>query len=100
MGTEYRRGRPFYYRKHWRDGRCVSEYVGAGPTFALLGQFDAAQRQQAAAERAAWKAERQRMEAEDRAVAELFDRVQLLADAAMVAAGYHRHNRQWRRRRG
>ena len=40
------------------------------------------------------------MEAEDRAVATMFDRIEDLAAAALVAAGFHRHKRQWRRRRG
>jgi hypothetical protein len=32
-------------------------------------------------------------------VAECFDRVQDAADAAMVAAGFHKHKGQWRRKR-
>jgi hypothetical protein len=36
---------------------------------------------------------------EERAVAEWFDGVQAVADAAMLAAGYHKHKGQWRRKR-
>ena len=40
MGTEWRRGRPYYYRKVRRGGRVVSQYVGRGPLAELLGTLD------------------------------------------------------------
>src|SRR5262249_1558855 len=43
--------------------------------------------------------ERERSDAEERAVADWFDGVQAVADAAMIAAGFHKHRGQWRRRR-
>ena len=36
---------------------------------------------------------------EERALAEWFDDVQAVADAAMAEAGFHKHKGQWRRKR-
>ena len=45
------------------------------------------------------KRAREEYDAEDRAVSDWFDDVQAVADAAMIAAGFHKHKRQWRRKR-
>ena len=45
------------------------------------------------------RVEREEAAAEERAIAEWFDSVQAVADAAMVAAGFHKHKGQWRRKR-
>jgi hypothetical protein len=59
----------------------------------------AADRQEREAERRERRAEREESDAEERAISDWFDGVQAVADAAMVAAGYHKHKGQWRRRR-
>ena len=51
------------------------------------------------AERNKRQAEREEIRAEEKAVAEWFDDVQAVADAAMIAAGFHKHKGQWRRKR-
>jgi hypothetical protein len=99
MALVYRDGRPYYYKSVRRRGRVTSEYQGAGEAAVLMARLDAADRRRDEDRREDWKAEVERMEAEERANAEMFDRVQSLADAALVAAGFHRHKRQWRRRR-
>jgi hypothetical protein len=40
-----------------------------------------------------------KFETAEKALAEWFDDVQAVADAAMIAAGFHKHNGQWRRKR-
>jgi len=45
------------------------------------------------------RAGREEFEAEEKAVAKRLDGVQAVADAAMVAAGFHKHKGQWRRKR-
>ena len=37
--------------------------------------------------------------AEDREVADWFERMESLADGALLATGFHKHRGQWRRRR-
>jgi hypothetical protein len=38
-------------------------------------------------------------DADEKAAAEWFDGIQAAADAAMIAAGFHKHKGQWPRRR-
>ncbi len=100
MALVYRGGRPYLYRSIRRGGRVTSEYVASGESAVLIHRLEAADRQRAEDRSEEWKAEVRRMEAEDREVAEWFARVEAVADAAMMAAGYHKHHRgEWRRRR-
>jgi cob(I)alamin adenosyltransferase len=97
MGWE----RGYYYRARKEGGRVVRQYVGKGTLAELAAETDAFERQRREAERAAWRAERAELEALDAPLAELNHLADLLARAALVAAGYRQHNRgEWRRRRG
>ena len=100
MGIEYRRGRPYLYHKVRRGGRVVSEYVGGGLLALAAAERDGDARAERAEAAAAWRAERERMEAEDRAASDYFDRVEAQVREMLEAAGYHRPKRQWRKRRG
>jgi hypothetical protein len=94
-------GRPYYYRSKREGGRVVTEYVGTGEVARLLSQLDTIDRDEREAERQAERAERERYDAEDRAVAAWCEDVEAVARAALGAAGYHRHKRgEWRKRRG
>ncbi|MFO0888004.1 MAG: hypothetical protein U0790_02535 [Isosphaeraceae bacterium] len=64
-----------------------------------MAELDAIDRIDRAAEREAERGEREEAEAEEKAVAGWFDEVQAAADAAMAAAGFHKHRGQWRRKR-
>ena len=100
MGWKQINGRSYYYRSVREGGRVRSEYVGAGETASLIAQLDAIDRDERAVERQEWMAERDQADAEDREFAEWFDEIEAVADAAMFAAGYHKHHRgEWRRRR-
>ena len=61
--------------------------------------MDAEERAEREAEREAVRAEREEADAEEQVVSEWFDGVQAVADAAMIAAGFHKHKGQWRRKR-
>ncbi len=99
MAMEQRNGRPYYYRKMRIGGRVHSVYAGSGDLATLWALMDAEKREEQSAEREAMKAEEDREREEERGVADWFDRVEAAADAAMFAAGFHRHKGQWRRRR-
>lgn len=100
MAIESRRGRPYYYRKARRGGRVVSEYVGGGALGALAARLDRGLRDRKVADGAAWRAERSRLDALDRAVVDHGRRIEALAGEALLAAGYRRHHRgAWRKRR-
>jgi hypothetical protein len=99
MGIEYRRGRPYFYRKARRGGRVVSEYAGGeiAECLAMLAEADRVARQ-GDAERS--RAELRRLEDEERAFAADFDRVETQARAMLESAGYHRPKGRWRKRHG
>ena len=99
MGWETRGNGRYYYRKTRRGGRVRSEYLGAGLVAELRAEADDLSRQRRQLEDEARRAE---VDAERRTAATLaeVDRmVQDLTAAALIAAGYHAHRRQWRRQR-
>ena len=91
--------RGYYYRVRKLGGRVVREYVGTGRVAELAAQLDAIERETREAEAAAWRAEKARLEALDADVDALIGVTDLAATAALLAAGYHQHKRQWRRKR-
>ena len=100
MGIEYRRGRPYFYRKVRRGGRVVSEYAGGGAIaecLAMLAETDRNERERDA-ERS--RIERKHLEDEERAYADDFDRVEAQARALLESAGYHQPKGRWRKRHG
>src|SRR5512135_2036632 len=99
MGWKQINGRKYYYKSERVGGRIKSTYYGSGELASLVAILDAEAREEREAKRRRQRAERKRAEAEERAVAEWFDEVQAVADAAMVAAGFHKHRGQWRRKR-
>jgi hypothetical protein len=99
VGWKYINGHGYYYRCEREGGRVETTYLGGGERGLVAELLDAEERAEQEAERESARVEREQAEAEERAVAEWFDGVQAVADAAMVAAGYHRHKGQWRRRR-
>jgi hypothetical protein len=99
MGWKRINGREYYYRCEREAGRVTTTYVGAGDLGRLSEMLDAELRAEREAEREAARAEREAADAEERAVAEWFDVVQGVADATLIAAGFHKHKGQWRRRR-
>jgi hypothetical protein len=91
----------YYTRSKRVDGRVVREYLGTGRVAELAAQLDALERgkrQLAAQAQRGEKAERAALAAECKTLTETAD---LVACAALLAAGYHQHKRgEWRKRRG
>src|ERR1700756_266784 len=92
--------RRYYYRNKWAAGRPPRRYGGAGAAAELAPAADDLRRLEhaiAARERQAEQARYREAEAPLRRLCGLTD---LLARAALVAAGYRQHDRgAWRRRR-
>ena len=98
MGWE--RGR-YYTRSRKVDGRVVREYIGSGYDAELIARLEALRREEREEERAARQAERAELNALDAPLDRLFQETELLARAALVAAGFRQHKRgEWRKRRG
>ncbi|CAA9461118.1 MAG: hypothetical protein AVDCRST_MAG28-3290 [uncultured Rubrobacteraceae bacterium] len=101
MSWEQREGGGRYYtRSHREGGRIVREYVGTGPIAELVALQDEAERKRREEEARVWREEREDLDALDAQARELDDLAELLAHAALLAAGYRRHNRgEWRKPR-
>jgi hypothetical protein len=95
MGWKTINGHRYFYKSERQGGRAKTTYVGAGESGLLMALLQAEDR----AEREKRRAEREESDAEEQAVSEWFDGVQVVADAAMVASGFHKHKGQWRRKR-
>ena len=94
------RGGSYYTRSHKVAGRVVREYVGTGPLAELAAELDAEERRQRQEQRQVWREELERMEALEGSIEELCEASEVLARAALVVAGYRRHNRgEWRKKR-
>lgn len=95
------RGALYYTRSRKVDGRVLREYVGTGPLAEIAAQMDEEERQRREDEAAAWREERERLEALEGPLEELCEAAELLARAALVIGGYRQHNRgEWRKKRG
>ncbi|MEX1027963.1 MAG: hypothetical protein WD049_08160 [Candidatus Paceibacterota bacterium] len=89
----------YYTRSRKVNGRVVREYIGGGEVGALVAQMDAIERERREFERECWRLEKEEMEAFDASVGKVCQMADIIAKAAMVAAGFHRHRGEWRRRR-
>jgi hypothetical protein len=99
VAWERRGSNLYYYQSERVDGRVRKKYVGAGEVAQAIAHADETIRRSRAAQ-----SERGRVELEEArtlvsAGEELCEAADILAVAELVAAGYHRHKGQWRRRR-
>ena len=100
MALETREHGTYFYRKHWRGGRCISEYVGSGLVAQLSAAYDERDRDQKSKERQAAREQERVEEAADAEIDGLRELVEAYVSARLLADGYHRHHRGgWRLRR-
>jgi hypothetical protein len=92
-------GRRYFYQSRREGGRFKTTYYGSGESAEAIALILAAEREEREIERMERQAEREEADAEEWAIADWFDGVQAVADAAMLAAGFHKHKGQWRRKR-
>ena len=94
------RGGLYYTRSRKQGARVIREYVGGGNLGELAARADAEERQRREREEAAWKAERESLEALSALVEELCEDTETITRAVLVASGFRRHNRgEWRKSR-
>ena len=99
MAWEERKVNRYYYRKE-RDGdRVRSVYVGNDEVAAVIADVETADKERRKGLRAIERGDREEQQAIDKQIDEVISLARLLADAAMIEAGYHRHKGQWRKRR-
>jgi hypothetical protein len=96
MGWE----RGYYYRACKVNGRVVRQYVGRGPAAELAAQLDVQERDRRQRAARALRREKRDLDALDADLKALTETADLLACAALLAAGFHQHKRgEWRQRR-
>jgi hypothetical protein len=99
MPWEQRGGKRYYYRTERRAGRAARRYVGSGDVAELAAAADELRRLQRAAAKRRCQEQRQRLLEAEAPLLELCFLADGLARAALLAAGYHQHDRgAWRRR--
>ena len=100
MGWENReRGGPYYTRSRREGGRVVREFVGGGLAGRLASEAARIDRERREVRALAEKREREKLEALAAPVLELSEAAEILAQAHLIAAGFHRHKGEWRRAR-
>ena len=100
MAWERRGDRLYYYRSERENGRVRKRYVGRGEVAELVAHADETRWAVRERRRQDERAEVERARELSEAGAELDAAAEVLARAEMVAAGYHNHKGEWRRRRG
>lgn len=96
-----REGEGHYYTRSKRvGGRVVREYVGTGEEAALIAQLDAMERLERKQAQAILKAERDSDRVQETALVDYYKAVDEVLTESLLAAGYHKHKGQWRRKCG
>jgi hypothetical protein len=93
------RGGRYYYRSVRDGGRVRKEYIGTGELARIISEGDTIRRTVQEGERARARAEVESLEVLAAPVLEIDEAAEVLARAALVASGYHRHKGEWRRGR-
>jgi hypothetical protein len=99
MGWEPRGNGRYYFRYRKVDGRVTRQYLGAGAVAEVAAAADALRRADRRAASEARRAEQDRWREALAPLLELSRVADLMARAALLAGGYHRHARTWRKRR-
>jgi hypothetical protein len=100
MSWEQRGDKRYYYRHQWIDGHSVRSYQGAGEVGEMAATADALRRVEKEIEARQQRQEQERRSAAEAPLAQLCAQTDELVHGALLAAGYHRHDRgAWRRRR-
>ena len=99
MAWEERGGKRYYYRKIRKGGQVFSVYEGGGIGGEIAAAQDAGERATKTQTREELRAEMVKQDRIDNLIGESERIAQDAARHALEAAGFHRHNRQWRLKR-
>ena len=99
MAWEDRSGREYYYRKHRIGPQVFSEYLGTGSRAEFAAMLDELEREESEAERQAWEATKAEVKEINQGLDQVGDLTRIITRACLLAAGYHPHKGQWRKRR-
>jgi hypothetical protein len=94
------RGTRYYTRSRRQQGQIVREYIGKGDEAERIAAIDCQARRQREEVRDAEGSIRRATDDEEAPIIALHAQAEMLTRGALLVAGFHRHHRQWRRRRG
>lgn len=99
MGWEQRGNNRYFYRKEREGSRVKSVYVGRGEMAHMISQFESSSADLENLMRAKKSIEADELEKVEAAIDRAVGLTQLFTEATLLAAGFHTHHRQWRRKR-
>ncbi len=91
MGWKIINGRRYYYKSEREGGRVKTTYFGAGESGLLISRLESVERAEREAERDERRAETDETRAQEKGGADWFNGVQVVADEAIIAGGFHKH---------
>jgi hypothetical protein len=99
MAYESRGNKRYYYRKKRKGSHVLSEYVGSGELADALSKLDALEQQQREIENEKQRLQRAEIEGVDDEIDAACDLNRAVVDALFLTLGFHKHKRQWRRKK-
>ena len=99
MGWEKRGSHEYYYRKEREGSRVKSVYVGRGEIAHMISQIQSRSPLLERLARTIKPPETAKLENAEAALEQAADLTRMITQASLLAAGFHSHHRQWRRRR-
>jgi len=99
MGWEQRGNNRYFYRKEREGSRVKSVYVGRGEIAHMVAQLQSSSPLLEKYARTMRSPEQVKLEKAEAALEQVSELIQLTTEAALLAAGFHTHKRQWRRMR-
>ena len=99
MGWEQRGSQQYYYKKEREGSRVKSVYVGRGEIAHMVAQLQSSSPLLERFARTMKSPHQVQQEKAEAALEQASDLIELITEASLLAAGFHTHKRQWRRKR-
>lgn len=99
MGWEQRGNNSYYYKKERTGSSVKSVYVGRGEVAQMVSKLQASSTELEKLMRAKKAIEANEVERAEATLDRAIELTQLFTQATLLAAGFHTHHRQWRRKR-
>ena len=99
MGWEQRGAHQYYYQKVRNGTRVRSVYVGRGEIAQIVSDLQSISGVFERALSIAYPSEGERLREQDAKLDQACQLIESMTHAALLAAGFHMHRRQWRKKR-
>ncbi len=99
MGWEQRGNNSYYYKKERDGSRVKSVYVGRGEMAHMVAQLESSSPLLERFARTMKSPQQVQQEKAEAALEQASDLIESITEASLLAAGFHTHPRQWRRKR-